>query len=332
MDLENYNDGSGDWRFRYKTNSPGANGSYYSDVLAEIREPAGLVGTWTITFVNNTNVTMTTPSGLTTNFIFSADKVSWFADNAGVALPMYHYVGARANGTANYGLNAIVSRVQIQGSPATLDDYFLADESLDTAQWELASQTAASIQLLPTSANPVYWVSWTLPDNGFALQSSPTLTGGWNDSAAPRLTLVPGRKVLINASDLPGSTQGYFRLVKRVASKLQVLLPGETSAPGTPTGKTGTPDATLTISGNPQAIVTVNLCDETWHILTSATDRVHLTCTDPGAWVSDDAALIGGTGTFYINFYSPGTYTVTGSDVSNPAISPNTSSSVTVGP
>jgi hypothetical protein len=275
---------------------------------------------------------MTTPSGFTTNFIFSADKVSWFADNAGVALPMYHYVGVRANGTANYGLNAILSRVQIQGSPATLDDNFMMEETLDTTLWELASHTAASIQFLPASANPAFWVNWTLPDNGFGLQSSSSLIGEWNDSVAPRLTLVPGKKVLINAIDLPSLTQGYFRLVKRVASRLQVLLPGETSAPGTPTGKTGTPDATLTISGNPLATVTVNLCDETWHILTSATDRVHLTCTDPGAWVSDDAALVGGTGTFYVNFYTPGTYTVTGSDVRNPAIAPNTSSSVTVGP
>jgi hypothetical protein len=131
---------------------------------------------------------------------------------------------------------------------------------------------------------------------------------------------------------LPSSTHGYFRLVKRVASRLQVLLPGETSAPGTLTGKTGTPDTTLAISGNSQAAVTVNLCDETWHILASATDRVHLTCTDLGAWVSDDVALVGGTGTLYVNFYTPGTYTVTGSDVSNPAIAPDTSSSVTVGP
>jgi hypothetical protein len=111
-----------------------------------------------------------------------------------------------------------------------------------------------------------------------------------------------------------------------------VLLPGETSAPGTPTGKTGTPDTTLTISGNPQATFTVNLCDDTWHILTSATDRVHVTCTDPGAYVSDDVALVGGTATFTVYFYTPGTHTLTASDVTNTGISPNTSSSVTVGP
>jgi hypothetical protein len=218
MDLENFNDGSGDWRFRYKTNSPppNGNGTYYSDVLAELRDPAGLLGTWTITFSNNTDVTMTSPTGLKTNFTFSADKVAMFADNAGAALPMYHYIGARANGAANYGQNATLSRVQITGSPTTLDDNFLTDSSLDTSLWQMATASTASIQLLPESNNPVYWVNWTLPDNGFVLQSATDLTSGnWNDTGASPLTLAPGKKVLINISDLPDANQGYWRLIKR---------------------------------------------------------------------------------------------------------------------
>jgi hypothetical protein len=218
MDLENYPDGSGDWRFRYKTNSPppNGNGTYYTDVLAELRDPAGLLGTWTITFSNNTDVTMTSPTGMKTNFTFSADKVAYFADGGGAALPLYHYIGARANGAGNYGLNATFSRVQITGSPDTLDDNFLTDSGLDTGLWQMATASAASIQLVPTASNPLYWLNWTLPDGGFVLQSSSDLlTGTWNDTGAAPITLFPGRKVLITPGDLPDPNQGYWRLIKR---------------------------------------------------------------------------------------------------------------------
>jgi hypothetical protein len=64
MDLQNRADGSADWSFRWKTNSiPDGNGTYYSDPLAVLTNTTGPLGTWTLSFVNNTNVTMTSPSG-----------------------------------------------------------------------------------------------------------------------------------------------------------------------------------------------------------------------------------------------------------------------------
>ncbi len=190
MDFEEDEDGSGDWRFRYKTNSPysnGANNSYYDDVQAELRDYAGVRGTWTLTFVNDTNVTMTSPTGVSTNFVFSADKVSWFADNSGTALPMYYYLGARGNG-AGGGLGAVLSQTAIEGSVDPLEDNFLADTALDTNKWEVIAQYSPSVQFVPAAPAPVYWVNWTLPANGFALVSSPTLTGPWSDATSPLLS------------------------------------------------------------------------------------------------------------------------------------------------
>ena len=56
----------------------------------------------------------------------------------------------------------------------------------------------------------------------------------------------------------------FFRLVKRPFVKLQVLMPGETAAPYTTTGKTGTPDPQpIGVSFN----ITVNAVDDVWNIV-----------------------------------------------------------------
>ena len=69
-------------------------------------------------------------------------------------------------------------------------------------------------------------------------------------------------------------------MLKRVATQLQVLLPGETNAPGTATGKIGTP---LPQAAGIPFDITINACDATWHIAAS-TDTVHLTTDDPSGY------------------------------------------------
>jgi hypothetical protein len=334
MDFENYNDGSGDWRFRYKTNSPGCSGNYnggnngyYDNVQAELRDPAGVLGTWTLTFVNNTNVTMTSPKGLTTNFVFSVDDVSWFADNSGAALPLYYYIGCRENG-AGAGVFAVVSRVSIQGSVNTLDDNFLADTSLDTNRWQVVAAFAPSIQLVPATPKPLYWVDWTLPANDFSLENSPSLTGPWTASGTTPIAYCGVVKNCVTTSNMPCAGSGYYRMVKRDNGQLQVLLPGESNAPNTPTGKIGTPD--------PQALyytidLTINHCDATWHIVPSS-DTVAITSTDTLAYLPSNTALVNGTATISGEFYfqSSGTWTITATDVTTNTVTAGTSSPITI--
>ena len=116
---------------------------------------------------------------------------------------------------------------------------------------------------------------------------------------------------------------GFYRLVKRPFVKLQVLMPGETAAPYTTTGKTGTPD--------PQAVgmpftVTVNAVDAAWNIVSSVTDTVDITSTDSTAFLPADAALVSGTGSFTVYFGQAGTWTVTATDVTDPTKTANTGS------
>src|SRR5207253_174407 len=92
-------------------------------------------------------------------------------------------------------------------------------------------------------------------------------------------------------------------------TKLQLLVPGETAAAATTTGKTGTPTAqTAGTAFN----ATVNAVDAYWNIVSSITDTVGLSCSDH-ATLPANAALVAGTRTFSVNITTAGTSTLTAS-------------------
>src|SRR5207244_3410991 len=65
---------------------------------------------------------------------------------------------------------------------------------------------------------------------------------------------------------LTGATSGTFTVNAGAFTKLQILAPGETAAPGSATGKTGTPTAqTAGTAFN----VTVNAVDANWNLVSS---------------------------------------------------------------
>jgi hypothetical protein len=334
MDLENQADGSASWVFRWKTNAiPDGNGTYFSDPLATLSEPAGIVGTWSLSFKNDTNVTMTSPSGLTTNFVFSSDKLAGYVDAQGAALPLYYYIGIKPNDhPTNFGLSAIVSRVKIQGVANPIDADFTKDTGLNTNLWELSENNAGAVQVAP--ADSVAWVKWTLPDPGFFLQSNATCAkGGWTDVAGTPLQTVQGKSVLISGGNQPGARQGYFQMLKRTFTKLLVVLPGETIAPGTATGKTGTPDAQ--VNGTPFN-VTVYAVDDSFHVITLApNDEIALTSSDDASGnvvLPANANLVAGSKVFSVTVNWGERLTFAGSDVTDGTKTASTSSSVTVSP
>jgi hypothetical protein len=106
-------------------------------------------------------------------------------------------------------------------------------------------------------------------------------------------------------------------------------MPGETPAPGTTAGKTGT--ATAQQAGV-NFDITVNAVDDKWNIVNYVTDTVTITSSDAGAALPPDAALANGTKTFSVAFGSAGSYTVTASDVTDANKKPNTGTSTTVNP
>src|SRR5207245_11270147 len=69
----------------------------------------------------------------------------------------------------------------------------------------------------------------------------------------------------------------------------------------------------------------VNAVDAAWNVVTSApTDTVGITSTDLGA-MPGNQALASGTQTFSVTLRTAGSQTLTASDITTPAKSPNTS-------
>jgi hypothetical protein len=134
-------------------------------------------------------------------------------------------------------------------------------------------------------------------------------------------------KALVPSAVLPSASQTFFAARKLVATQLQVLMPGETNAPNTTTGKIGTP-APQTAGNN--VTVTVNAVDANWNVVTSCTDTVHITSSDGSVLPPADAALAQGTGNFDIVFGTLGPQTVTATDVTNTAITAGTSASINI--
>jgi len=110
-------------------------------------------------------------------------------------------------------------------------------------------------------------------------------------------------------------------------TKLQILAPGETAAPGTATGKTGTP---ITQMASTPFNVTVNAVDANWNVIGTATDTVGITSSDANTSLPPNAALVSGTQTLSVTLRTAGTRTLTASDITDGSKSANTSSSITV--
>jgi len=332
IDIEGGVGGSTTATFRYKTNQPNGNAMIYNGnpangpvgVIGTVTCTNGPLGTWTLGFLHDTNITMTAPDGTTTNFAFP-DPIAVQSLFTGVRA----YFGVQKNGAGNNGQSASFSRIQIAGTQQPVNDTFPGPDINDPVNpiWDVVSDQASDLYVI--SSNDVYWLTWTLPDIGYSLLSSTNLTS-WVDAGYTNVIQSGSiKKVKLNKSSLPAKGAGYFRLLKRVASQLQVLMPGETAAPGTATGKTGTPTAQQAgVSFN----VTVNAVDSTWHLVNTVSDTVTITSSDAGAALPPDAALVNGTQTFSVTFGSAGNYTVTATDVTDANKKSNTGTTTTVNP
>jgi hypothetical protein len=108
-------------------------------------------------------------------------------------------------------------------------------------------------------------------------------------------------------------------------SRLQVLLPGESAAPGTSSGKTGTVRAQTV--GVPFD-VTVRACDNTWTTVSTVTNAIQVLSSDASATLPNPAQLVNGVGTFTVTFNAGGTFTIFAHDQTDGTIPDGASSSV----
>src|SRR5260370_13876556 len=98
--------------------------------------------------------------------------------------------------------------------------------------------------------------------------------------------------IAFNAPGLTGTTSSNVVVSPLAFSQLQLLAPGETAAPGTVTGKSGSPN---TQAAGTAFNVTVNAVDSFWNVI-STNDTIAISLTDTNATAPSNAALVNGSG------------------------------------
>src|SRR5438445_450248 len=121
-----------------------------------------------------------------------------------------------------------------------------------------------------------------------------------------------GKQLTASASSMTNAVSASFGVSAGFFSKLQLLVPGETAAPGTASGKTGTPTAQA--AGTPFN-VTVNAVDANWNLINTISDTINLTSSDSNAALPANTALVSGTKTLSVTLNTVGSTTLSVIDV-----------------
>jgi hypothetical protein len=287
----------------------------------------GLLGTWTLQFTSDTNGAMIAPNGNRSSFVIPPYNAANFAEQSSPGFNVY--LGMQANQADAMNQAVVYANFAVSNTASPYSENFLADTVLDTTNiWDTAvAGGPKGVLIVP--AGSAYWVSWSLPDSGFNLQTSPVLGNplAWTTpSIGPLVPLFGLRSQLVAGSEVPAGKTAFFDLIQRTFTQLQILLPGETNAPNTTTGKVGTP--TTVNAGDPVSF-TVNSVDATYHIVNS-TDSITVSSSDGSASLPLPFNLVNGTATENVYFNTSGSQTVTATDTTSTNIPPAVSSSETV--
>jgi hypothetical protein len=211
-------DGSAAMTFRYKTNAPNSNGPvpggyFNSDPAAGFAGTLGsvtssnMIGTWTVTFEKDTQITLQGPDGATRVVTMPAADAAQFGGDIAA------YFGVMPGQPEYIGQSAVLSRVKIaSGQAALLDEAFQASP-LNPDRWEVRADSPGGV--VPVMPADRVWVSWTTPASGFILQTNATLNpAAWGDAGLADTLVGTRKRVLIPGASMPGATQGFFRLAK----------------------------------------------------------------------------------------------------------------------
>jgi len=342
LQILSHPDGTATARMMWKTNEPNGNIMLFNTVEANgyaagtlgYLNATTMIGTWSISFTSDTDFILRGPEGVSTNLSLPSSWVESFNALGGVA---YTYFGA----SPGAGQSVVLHEVAISGGSnqyALTNDFSSA--TLDASFWG-----ALGTELFIAPSGGGWSISWTLPAVNFNLKATSDLANpnswillsGNTNLPVPVTTYTAGTnaKAFVASADLAKSNAVFFALQKQVVSKLQVLMPGETNAPGTASGKTGTPD--------PQPVgtivsVTVNAVDANWNVVTYSTDQINLTSSDSAATGDTFAPLplagqLGqGTAKLNVIFGTAGSQTVTASDTTQTTVASGTSASTSITP
>lgn len=325
--IQNATNGTVSASVSWKTNSPNSNppaGDPFHPVT--LTDVPTAVGDWTLTFHNDTDGTITGPGGVSGNFSLPADVPAAKFNPALLFLQFGVFKNDGANNGNNNRKSATFGRVWMTNSTgAVFDDNFSGPDLTANYAWRKTRVSAVNW----TPADTAWWLSWTTPDLGAVPQVAGVVTGPYTDAGASHIFLIGTSKTAaLPGANLPSGDAAFFRLGQRSFTKLQILLPGETAAPGTPTGKTGTP--TPQTAWNPFN-VTVRAVDDNWYPVESS--NVVSLSVDPSGHDIIDAqqkSMTGGVATFEVVILDVGSYTMTTANVTDDTKTSATSPALTV--
>lgn len=173
----------GTCNFRFKTNAPASNGVLYNGggYLGTLIDPSGVLGTWSLTFTNNSHAVLVGPSGASTNFDMGADAAAFF-QSAG-SLPTYF--GFQPGSPANIGHRGVYSRLKVQnGITIVVDDTFPVEDLTNEADPNLwiNRYDGGAIAGKLVDHSGAYWLDWAKPDGFLSFVGGATnLTSGFTD-------------------------------------------------------------------------------------------------------------------------------------------------------
>ena len=209
----NQPDGTAIGSFQYKTNEPSGNSQYASSGNLATIQCASPIGTWSVTFLNDTNITLTGPGNVSTNFNFADVTIPSFFAN-----PLTVYFGNQQNGANNAGQASTYSELKVLGVTASpeIDEVFAGQSSINATNWAVDAYVPNDTFIVqPTDR---YWLSWTIPDTGFSMQVSTDLTSHvWIDPGlANTVSTTVGKKTLLPgmATNFPVTSAAFFQLKK----------------------------------------------------------------------------------------------------------------------
>jgi hypothetical protein len=159
-----------DQRIAWKTNAPNNGGLPNISLPNTVSSSTTGIGTWTLTFTNDTDGYVTAPDGTSTAFILPPDMVALFAN------PVELCIGTTPGSAAGYGEFFDFNRITLTNAATgtLIDDDFTQDDVLNTSLWNPAFSLDAPGPGSPgsvflVSTNAPFWVNWTVPDDLFVL-------------------------------------------------------------------------------------------------------------------------------------------------------------------
>jgi hypothetical protein len=208
--------GGYDYSIDWKTNLPGANP--LGDAIyhpARVHSPTA-IGTWSLTFSNNTDGTLSGPGGISASFslpsgLFDAGVPNFRPSNSYIQYGMFKNDGA--NDGHNNGAHGTFGQVQRTGLYLNYNDTFPGPGLTATYAWRVTNPAS----VIWTPANISWWLTWTLPDDNFSVKVAPVITGPWTDAGVTLTYTVGATRVgAVPTASIPVGNSAYFLLAKPI--------------------------------------------------------------------------------------------------------------------